>query len=666
MCGISGFYNQKQGFDKLKQLKIIEDMLNLLIHRGPDEYGVYQNSNIAMGHTRLSILDISHGQQPMFSYNGNCVITYNGEVFNYKEIREELSAKGIKFKTNCDTEVVVNAYECLGIDCLKKFNGQFAFAIYDKKNQSLFLARDNFGILPLFYFLKDGLFVFSSEIKSIFAYPDMAREISPAGIYQALSYWGVIGKSTCFKDINQLEPGTYLKINLRSFDISCEKYWDLNYSGYNPARNLMSENEIAGNLKSLIKQSVNIRLHADVPVGCYLSGGLDSSIIAREIYETGNDKIKSFSVAFESKNHDESEFQNIFFKANPFDNHVLRIKNEDINNVFEDVVWHGESLLFRTAPAPMFLLSRDVNASNVKVILTGEGADEVFYGYDIFKELKIRNFWKKNIKSAWRFLLIKELFPQYEHFKDDFISMQKMFYLDSLNYPFENFFSHSIRVKNNQSMLRFLSVPFRESIKDFSPEAELNKIIPKDFSKWNSLERCQYLEMKTLLQGYLLSSQGDRMAMSHSVELRFPYLDKEVINYSLQIPGHLKMRVLREKNILKKAYKDVLPEQIINRHKHAYQAPDLRSFVGNNVKNDKINYYTSRKLLEEAGIWNPDYIEKLLSKYSDSSINAISFRDNMAVVAIISSMILYDLFIKGSAYKNKADKKIVFSTRISE
>jgi asparagine synthase (glutamine-hydrolysing) len=659
MCGIAGIISDSS-YDSRRSL--IQRMLTQITHRGPDSNGLFQHKTISFGHARLSIMDVQHGQQPMTSFNNNSIITYNGEIFNFKELRKKLESKGVQFKTNCDTEVLINLYEIYGEECLSQLNGQFAFAIYDKKKNSIFLARDPFGILPLFYYKNSNEFLFASEIKSLYSSKKIERRISTQGLFQSISFWGTLNNNSCFENIYQIPPGHFIRLNLDTYEIKERKYWDLDLATPDKTK---SEAEWSAELKSSLSKAVKIRLQADVPVGCYLSGGLDSSAIAHEAYTQKKNGIKTYSVSFESKDHDESNYQKEFLNKHSMPNDGIRISNQDINDNFENVIWHAESSIFRSAPTPLFLLSNLVHNDGVKVVLTGEGADEILFGYDTYKELKIRLFWLRNHKSEWRPLLLKRLFPQYNQFRPEFFDMQKAFYQQSLNDPSGELFSHQVRINNNQGVFRFLHPDKKRLVDRGSIKNDLTKTLPANFNDRSHLEKCQYLELKTLLQGYLLASQGDRMALAHSVELRFPYLDPNVVALSQKIPVQHKIRGLREKNILKKAYTNHLPDSIVNRHKHAYQAPDILSFINSDINNSLSDKYLNPETLNSSGLWDPRQVNRLIQRYKEKKYQTVGNRENMAFIVILSTMILQDKFVTNFEANCHASDQLHFSTIIN-
>ncbi|MFH0878729.1 MAG: asparagine synthase (glutamine-hydrolyzing), partial [Lentisphaerota bacterium] len=406
MCGIVGILNLKD--HPPAEQGTLRQMLEMIRHRGPDGFGIYRGEHAALGSARLSIIDLSGGDQPIGNEDGSQWIVFNGEIFNYVELRPQLEAHGHRFSTNTDTEVILHLYEEYGHNCLNYLNGQFAIAIWDMRKQSLFLARDRFGVRPLFYTVHDGRLIFGSEIKAILAHPGMRAEIDPIALNQIFTFWSALSPRSVFRDIIEIPPGHYLQAQDGAFTL--HPYWSLDLmpesSSERPPQDYLDE------LESLLIDATRIRLRADVPVGAYLSGGLDSSTTTAIIRKYTNARLDTFSISFtDSPEFDESQFQRQMANYLGTDHQVVECNHADIGRVFPDVVWHTETPVLRTSPAPMFLLSKLVNDCHFKVVVTGEGADEFLAGYDIFKEAQVRRFWARDPDSQRRPLLLRRLYP---------------------------------------------------------------------------------------------------------------------------------------------------------------------------------------------------------------------------------------------------------------
>jgi len=639
MCGIAGVFN----FDGENSApELLERMAGPINHRGPDSTGVYVGdaSGVGLAHARLSIIDLCGGGQPMSNEDGSLWITFNGEIFNYIELRNELQEAGHRFRTQSDTEVILHMYEERGEECVSRFNGQWAFAIWDVKRRQLFLSRDRVGVRPLFYARCAKSFVFASEIKSILTHTEVQRTLDFEALDQIFTFWCTQAPKTMFKGIYELPPGHSMVI--QDGQLRVWSYWRLNYSSFDRD---VSEEDCAGRLLDLLRDATRIRLRSDVPVGAYLSGGLDSSIITALINQHCRERLKTFSVSFEDPEYDESIYQRDVIESLRTDHNSVRCSYRDICDVFPDVIWHTEKPILRTAPAPLYLLSKLVRENGYKVVLTGEGSDEFLGGYDIFKEAKIRRFWAASPTSRYRPLLLKRLYPYLRnvHFRSD-AYLKAFFHVNGVE---SQFFSHLPRWELTEKLKRFLSEEAKREIKSGCVYSELRETLPDRYSEWDSFSQAQYLEATTLLPGYILSSQGDRMAMAHSVEGRFPFLDYRVIEFASKIPPNLRMKVLNEKYILKRAAKQLVPASVIKRPKQPYRAPDAKSFFNpmrGCSRSGYIDELLSPDRIKKHGLFNPTSVEKLTAKARKGQI--LGAKDNMALVGILSTQLFVEQFIE--------------------
>lgn len=636
MCGITGCFNLREGAPPDEAL--LRQMLAMLRHRGPDQFGIYLDEKVGLGNARLSIVDLASGQQPITNENERYWIVYNGELFNHLELRLELENRGHLFQTHCDTEVFLHLFEEEGPACLRRLNGQFAVAIWDAEKRELFMARDRLGIRPLFYHLNRDVLVFGSEIKALGAHPQVGLEIDPVGLDQTFSGWSCFAPRTAFLNIHQLPPGHFALVDQTGLHI--ERYWRPRF-GDSPAPT--SEQESIEALRSLLSDATRLRLLADVPVGAYLSGGLDSSIIAALTRQFSTGRIDTFSIAFTDSAFDESTYQRRMARHLGTDHQVVEATYEDIGNVFPDVVWHCETPLLRTAPAPMFLLSRLVNRSGYKVVLTGEGADEFLAGYDIFKEAKIRAFWARRPDSAVRPRLLQRIYPDLQNLSRLGPRYLASFFGERLDEVDAPDFSHAIRWRNTRRTQRFFAPELSARITREAKPVMESISIPEDFKNWSVLDRAQYLEVVTFLSSYLLSSQGDRVGMAHSVEGRFPFLDYRVVEFCGRLTGRLKLRTLRDKWLLRRLGCDLVPEEIWNRPKKPYRAPIHRSFFHAHTP-PYVRDLLSEQSLRASGMFNPHAVSKLVGKVRQGQ--SLGETDDMALAGILSAQLLHQLFVK--------------------
>lgn len=635
MCGIAGIIDYRTG---KATPSAVEKMLQAISYRGPDESGIYISRFSAMGNVRLSILDLVSGQQPLSDQSGRFWIVYNGEIFNYLELKETLIKEGTIFKTESDSEVLVNLYAIHGKNCLSMLNGQFAFAIWDKQKEELFLARDRIGIRPLFYNFNENVFSFASEIKSIFEQPLVKREFDLKNLTQVYTFWTAITPNTAFRDIYELSPGHYLVYNKKG--IKTEKYWSLQYGRKNGSITL---EDAIGQFDELFYNSVKIRLRADVEVAAYLSGGIDSSATVSYIKDIDPGVLNTFSIGFEDKDFDESSYQNEAARYLNTNHKAIECTGKEIAESFPKVVWHSETPLTRTAPAPMFLLSRLVRENNIKVVITGEGADEMLAGYDIFKEAMIRRFWARQPDSAIRPLLLKKLYPYMPQMRQANPVILKMFYGYKLEDTENPLYSHLIRWNNSNHIKKHFSDMLKTESNGYSPLDDLIMKLPDEFDKWGGLEKSQWLETYIFMSGYLLSSQGDRMAMANSVEGRYPFLDYRVMEFCNSLPANYKLNGLTEKYLLKKLMKNRIPESIVKRSKQAYRAPINSTFF---VKDppEYIKLMLTPEYFKKVGIFNADSVSVLLAKAEKTGIT--SEVEDMVLTAVISTHLLYNQFIE--------------------
>jgi asparagine synthase (glutamine-hydrolysing) len=628
MCGICGVVNLAEG--ERTEKRVIHQMLEMLQHRGPDGFGIYSDAHAALGNARLSIIDLATGDQPIGNEDESLWIVFNGEIFNYIELRADLEKRGHIFRTKSDTEVILHLYEEFGVDCLAQLNGQFAIAIWDQRHRALFLARDRLGVRPVFYAHTARQLLFGSEIKSILAYPGMRAEIDPQALQEVFTFWSVQSPRALFKGIAELPPGHYLLAREGQFEI--RPYWQPEINAPGTPR---PEQEYLEQLENLLIDAVRIRLRADVPVGAYLSGGLDSSLISALIRRYGQSELETFSISFSDPAFDESAFQQEVATFLGTQHNVVHCTYEQIGEVFPQVIWHAESPLLRTAPAPMFLLSGLVREKNFKVVLTGEGADEMLAGYDIFKEMRLRRFWARQPDSSLRPLLLRRIYRDIANLSDGQMNYLKAFFQQDLMRTDSPYYSHLIRWNNTGRLARF----FREPPQPFThPQQPL----PPAFSRWTPLAQAQYLEIATFLSPYLLSSQGDRMAMGHSVEGRYPFLDYRMVQFAANLPDSLKLRGLKEKYLLKQLGAKLLPERIWKRGKKPYRAPIRQAFFAH--PSAYLAEILSEKSLQESGTFNLRAVSALMEKAA--RVETLSEVDSMAVAGIISTQLMHQLFVR--------------------
>ena len=645
MCGIAGVMRRASSAAPI-DLDQLSVMAGALQHRGPDEFGLYRDVDAGLAHARLSIIDLSSGQQPLSNERGTLWVTFNGEIFNYVELRDELLRRGHQFRTKSDTEVIVHAYEEWGSEAFRRFNGQWAIGLWDTERRELTLARDPFGVRPLYVTTHAGALWFASEVKALFAaVPSLPREFDPIGLDQLFTFWSPVAPRTVFAGIDEVPPGTVrvYRANGCTDDRSYEPAYPSSADPLTPG----SLGEAVELVRQALADATSLRmLRADVPVGSYLSGGLDSSLIATLGLAAKGANFATFSLRFEDAEYDESRYQRLMAERLGSDHHEVLVRRADIARVFPDVIRHTERPVLRTAPAPMYLLSKLVHDSGIKVVLTGEGADEMFAGYDLFREAKVRRFWAASPASEARPRLLERLYPYLERSPVAQRAMSRQFFGRGLDRWQAPGFGHQPRWNSTAALKRLFSDDLRRRIGDYDAAHELVETLPAAFGDWSTLARDQYLEVRTLMSSYLLSSQGDRMLMAHSVEGRFPFLDRRVAALAESLPAKYKLKVLDEKHVLKQAARGIVPDEILARPKQPYRAPDALSFAEPDAA-AWMGDVASDAAIAGAGCFDPAAVTRLLAKCRERAAGGqFSNADNMGVAGVLSTQLVFDQFIR--------------------
>ena len=604
MCGICGIVNTSNNRKIEKQ--IIQSMLDKIRHRGPDGSDMYIDDVIGFGFNRLSFLDLSGGMQPLTNEDESVIMVCNGEIFNYKELKDELISKGHIFKTKTDVEVIPHMYEEYGLDFPKKLNGQFAIALYDKKMQSVILVRDHVGICPLFYTITDGRVVFASEIKAILEYPGIERRLNLTAVDQLMNYPGVVSPNTFFKNIFSLKPGhiSYIKQEENIKDI---EYWDIEYSKDEID---LGEEYYIENLRELLKKAISRRLIADVPIGFYVSGGLDSSVVACYIGKYMLNSYYSFSAEMGETDIDESRFQELVHECVKSKHYKVKVTENEIWDNIQKVIYHAESAVKESYDTAAFLLSGLVSDSPAKAVLTGQGADEYFYGYVGYLIDTFRNMQKGRMTKEECELNEKLWGDPYFQYERNHIEIRK-------------------------THMKLYSKNVRSEIEDFSAFSDS----PIDVKKVEGLsmqKRRSYIDNKLRLSDHLLGEHGDRMFFSHSVEGRHPFLDRELIDFVMSIPDKYKLRGANEKYILKKAGQGIVLDEILKRKKFPFQAPGMSSMIKNGARMDWID----DSLIRKYGIFDPEYIEQLKKMYIEDDFKLMgAYKIDYLLIAMTVTML---------------------------
>lgn len=607
-----------------------------LHHRGPDAQSAWLLDGAALGHTRLSIVDISAGHQPMADAATGVTVIFNGEIFNHVELREKLSSS-YAFRTRSDTEVILAGFLKHGIRCVEDFIGQWAFAIFDPRDGTLWLSRDRVGIRPLYYAQTNEGLAFASEVRALYAAKWLEPRFDAKGIKDTLTLWVPGPPRSNFEGVQMLPAGTTARFKDGKLDIA--RFWDVKLEDSRPGNDVpgKSEKDVVEEFGALLEDAVRLRLRADVPVAAYLSGGLDSSVICAIAQKQLGGTLSTFSLGFPNPVYDERGFQEEVARSLGTKHHSVVARDEDTAEWLPTVVSHTEQVLLRAAPAPLFTLSKLVRSHETKVVLTGEGADEMLWGYDLYKETKVRQFWARQPQSKARSALFRRLYP-YLPLRQQSPELLGQFFGIGLDTPNHPAFSHLIRWSNSGRITRFLAPGFSQQVAGHDPVDSLIESLPQGFRSWRPLARAQYLEVHTLLSGYLLSAQGDRMLMGNSVEGRFPFLDHRVIEFAAKLPEGLKLRGLKEKYLLRRYAEGRVPASVLERDKQPYRAPVAQALAGASAP-EWARTLLSKAEVDRIGVFDGSKVEKLVAKVGEKPREA-SEADSMALVAIASTQLL--------------------------
>lgn len=636
MCGIAGIVRadpgQPVGEDALRR------MARAIRHRGPDGFGRARAPGVGLVSTRLAIVDLPGGWQPMRGAGG-ALLAYNGEVYNHPELRAELARAGVHFATDSDTEVVLALLERDGPDALHRCNGQFALALWEPAPRRLTLARDRFGVRPLHWApLPGGGLAFGSECKALFASGEVSAAPDLEGIDEVFTLWGARPPRTAFAGVHQLPPGGLLVWEAGRGVVEERRWWEPNLA---PA----ATDPAAEDLRELLEDAVRLRLRADVPVGTYLSGGLDSSLVTALAQRASDHELRTFSVAFHDARYDERAHQQQVARALGTRHHVVEIGPDDIAAAFPDVLWHAETPLIRTAPVPLALLAQATRAHGITVVATGEGADELFWGYDLFKETTVRALHRRDPARAAE--LLDGLYPYLDASAARRGPAWRRFFLEAGD-PGDPLFSHQPRIAATSAVRAFYRDEVRAALPD--PLARLRAGLPEGFARWSHLQRAAYLELTTLLGPNLLAAQGDRVAMAHGVEGRFPFLDHRVFAHAAALPPHRKLGpgTLREKAALRDLAAALLPPEIAARPKQPYRAPEVAPFFRDGAPRPWVAERLEADALDAAGIFDPQRVAQLTRRCAAGRANG--FREGMALVGVLSTQLWHERFCTPAAY----------------
>ncbi|MCX2492858.1 asparagine synthase (glutamine-hydrolyzing) [Pedobacter sp. PF22-3] len=617
MCGICGFVKHHQEVNEADAL-IVKRMNSKLFHRGPDAQDIHLFDQVALGFSRLSIIGLENGMQPMYNEDETLVLICNGEIFNYIELKEQLIIRGHTFRTNSDVEVILHLYEEQGMGFLNQLNGQFAFSIYDRRKKTMFCARDQMGIIPLFYTVVNNTFIFGSEIKAILEHPLVVREVDLTALDQIFTFAGLISPRTMFKNISSLENGCYLRVD-ETGEVAKTEYWDLIFPEGEVVMNGKAESWYVDQLEQLFDKAIQLRLRADVPSGLYLSGGLDSSMIAMKMKQLAPEVTKdAFSIDFIDARHSESHYQKLIAKESNTRLNQKTFFADDIVEKLQLSIYHSECPIKETYNTASLSLSEAVRAKGIKVILSGEGADEFFAGYVGYRFDKMReaNFIENQASTAEK-------------------DLRKTVWGD------ENFFYEKNFLEFDVIKKRLYSKAIRD---DFDVINCLNhQLINRErIQKLDVLNKRAYIDYKIRLVDHLVSDHGDRMALANSVEVRYPFLDKDLIEFSTRIPSSLKLNDFTEKYILKQMASRFVPKEVYEREKFHFIAPGSSFLLRKNI--DYVEHLLSYETIKKQGYFDPDEIERLKKLYRQDGFTINEPYESDLLIVVLTFGIFLDHF----------------------
>ncbi len=609
MCGICGIY--RRGGAGPEEADTLRDMLGTIRHRGPDDEGTWGEGDLAMGMRRLSIIDLDGGRQPMFSEDGRVAVVFNGEIYNYRELAEQLRRRGHVFATSSDTEVIVHLYEERGAGCVDELRGMFAFAVWDGRRRQLFLARDRLGIKPLYYTQAGGRLGFASEVKALLRVPGVEARLDPEGLSLYLSLRYTPAPKTMFAGIHSLPPGHILTCGENG--VAVRPYWDLAFDNH-PDR-ARPEEAYAEQLEEILLESVRLHLASDVPFGAFLSGGVDSSLVVALMSHFLGEPVKTFSVGFEGDGQvtDERPYARLIARRYGTDHHEVCVRPRDLIDLAEEVTWHLDQPIADQATLAVYQVSR-LAASHVKMVLTGEGGDELFAGYARYAGERMSPLFRR-IPAPVRSLALAV--------GDRILDRRAMLALYALNQGDEGRrLANWFPLFNPDAKAALLSSDLRQTLNGNGSAlrcVSAARLFAEHLGRTNataSLNRMLYVDTKLWLPDYLLL-RGDKLSMAASLEARVPLLDHKLVEFAASLPPGLKLKGMMRKYLLKKVGLKWLPKQIVHRKKEGFPIPvfgwlrrEARDFVRDHLSPDAVR---------RRGLFNPACVERLLDEHESGA-----------------------------------------------
>lgn len=653
MCGIAGYMHSDT--TRPVDTQTLVNMAAIQHHRGPDGFGYKTIDERAIGfaHARLSIIDLDEdrGRQPFFSHDGQLMLTQNGELYDYKRIRTDLTSRGARFKTKSDSELVLHLYERYGLDeTLKQCRGEYAFALYDKKNDRLMLVRDRFGVKPLYWTENNGTFVFGSELKVLFAHPEVPRQFSAEGVYHQLMQTMVPG-STAFEGIHQVKPGHVMIIERDGkggFKVEDKKYWDMDFPKLGERDESQPEEFYIEAIREKLTEAVQLRLEADVPVACYLSGGIDSCSTLGLASATQQSPVKAFTIGFDDAAYDESVIATEMAETVGADQDIMRLNANHLYDNFVETLWHTERTIYNTLGVAKLLMSRHVNQAGYKVVVTGEGSDELFGGYPAFRRdmfLHGLDTLSAEERQEWEAMLAESN----KLFKGAMLAENEL-HDQALN-AVVGFTPSCLQpwLASAERVPALLHPALRKQTQDYAPGKAIADALDADMLQdRHPLDKAQYVWIKTMLEGQILTWGGDRVDMANSMEARPPFLDHHLAETATQLPPTMRIKGRVEKYVLREAMKGLLPKTLYEREKFAFMAPpahtDPKKWQAMKALADE---FLSDSAIEEAGLLDKEGVKQLFNIHeADDTSVSTKVQLDAVINHLIGVQVLHHHFVK--------------------
>jgi asparagine synthase (glutamine-hydrolysing) len=597
MCGIVGFV-AGPGAESIDAPEVLARMSGAVAHRGPDDSGRFLAPGVALGHRRLSIIDLAGGHQPITTEEGRYTIVFNGEIYNFRELRDELESRGHRFATRSDTEVILRAYAAYGTGCVDRLRGMFAFAVWDAEERSLFVARDRVGIKPVYYAETRGGLVFGSELKSLVEHPEVSREIDPHAVDAYLTFGYVPDPLAIFSGTAKLPPGHWMR--WRDGRLEVRRYWDFEYAHVDPR----PEGELLEELRALVDEAVRIRMIAEVPLGAFLSGGVDSSTVVGTMARHATQPVKTFSIGFREDSYDELRYARVTAERFNTEHHEFVVTPE-ICRIVDELVWHFDEPFADSSAIPTYMVSK-LAREHVTVALSGDGGDELFAGYTRYATDRSRERFA-GLPRAIRRGVMQPIGRRLPHG-----ALGRNFLYNVALDPLDRYLD-SVAAFSSLQTSELYTDAFRERLGPGPRAVDDARALASRVATGEPLDRLLYIDSKTYLPGDILT-KVDRMSMAVSLEARVPLLDHKLVELVVTIPASLKLRGLETKHIFKRAVRGLVPDEILERPKQGFGVP-IAEWLNDELR-DEIRDTLTDRTARERGIVDPRYVDLLLDEHA--------------------------------------------------